>query len=109
MDENTEGKRRTFTEEIEIAGSQLIERIKELVAAGNIRRLRVKTAEGTDPFLEIPLTGGVIGGGILILAAPWLAALGALAAIVAKVKIEIVREIDGDAEPVNPEAPPPAA
>ena len=47
-----------------------------------------------SPFLELPLTGGVVGGGVLLLAAPWLAALGALAAIVAKVKIEIVREYE---------------
>lgn len=86
--------RRTFTEEIELAGSQLVERIKALVAEGNVRTIRVKTQEADDPFLELPMTGGVVGGGVLLLAAPWLAALGALAAIVARVKIEVVREID---------------
>jgi len=94
------GKRRTFTEEIELAGSQLVERIKELVAEGNIRTIRVRTPGSEEPFLELPLTGGVVGGGVLLLAAPWLAALGALAAIVAKVKIEVVREFE-DAEIVD--------
>jgi hypothetical protein len=93
MTENT-GKRRTFTEEIELAGTNLVERIKELVAEGNIRTIRVKTPGKEEPFLELPLTGGVVGGGVLLLAAPWLAALGALAAIVAKVKVEIVRDYE---------------
>ncbi len=93
MDDD-QGKRRTFTEEIELAGTQLIERIKELVAEGNIRTIRLKTADGRQPFLELPMTGGVVGGGVLLLAAPWLAAIGALAAVVAKVKVEIVREVD---------------
>ncbi len=97
----SEGPRRTFTEEIELAGSQLVQRIKELVAEGNVRTVRVKTAGSDQPFLELPLTGGVVGGGILLLAAPWLAALGALAAIVAKVKIEIVREVEGEATEVD--------
>ena len=93
MDEDV-GRRRTFTEEIELAGSQLVERIKELVSEGNIRTIRVRTTGSEEPFLELPLTGGVVGGSVLLLAAPWLAALGALAAIVAKVKIEIVREYE---------------
>ncbi|MCW5719307.1 MAG: DUF4342 domain-containing protein [Bauldia sp.] len=101
--ENHEGPRRTWTEEIELAGTQLFERIKELVAEGNVRRVRVKTADGTQPFLKLPVTGGVVGGGLLILAAPWLAALGALAAIVAKVKVEIVREEAADDETVRGE------
>jgi len=96
--------RRTFTEEIELAGSQLVERIKELVAEGNIRTIRVKTPDAEDPFIELPLTGGVVGGGVLLLAAPWLAAIGALAAIVARVKIEVVRDLDPE-EIENQNAP----
>jgi hypothetical protein len=102
MDQN-EGKKRTFTEEIELAGTQLVERIKELVAEGNVRTLRVKTPGREQPFLEVPLTAGAVGGGVLLLAAPWLAAIGALAAIVAKVKIEIVRDVDDKVEIIPPD------
>ncbi len=102
MDQN-EGRKRTFTEEIELAGTELVKRIKELVAEGNVRTLRVKTPGREQPFLELPLTGGVVGGGVLLLAAPWLAALGALAAIVAKVKIEIVRDVDDKIEIIPPD------
>jgi hypothetical protein len=101
---DNEGRTRTFTEEMELAGTQLIERIKELVAEGNIRTIRLKTADGDEPFLELPMTGGVVGGGVLLLAAPWLAAIGALAAIVAKVKVEVVREVDEDETGEGPES-----
>ena len=94
MNDHGEGHRRTFTEEIEIAGGQLLDHVKKLLAEGNVRQLRIKAAGG-EVLLEAPLTVGVIGGGAVALAAPWLAILGALAALVARVKIEIVR--DGDA------------
>jgi len=94
MSDRNEGRRRTFTEEIEIAGSQLVEQVKKLLAEGRVRQLRVKAAGG-EVLVEAPLTVGVIGGGAVALAAPWLAILGALAALVARVRIEIVR--DGEA------------
>ncbi len=99
--------RRTFTEEIELASSQLVDRIKLLVAEGNVRTIRVRTGGSDQPFLELPLTGGVVGGGVLLIAAPWLAALGALAAIVAKVKVEVVRDASEgqDDRPTDPDSP----
>jgi len=81
---------RTWIEEIELAGGQLVERVKELVAEGNVRRLTIRNADG-GILLEIPLTAGVVVGGALTLFYPLLAALGALAALVAKFKVEIVR------------------
>ena len=101
MDEERR-ERGTITEEIELAGAQLVERIKEMVAEGNVRTVRVRTPDAAEPFLELPLTGGVVGGGVLLLAAPWLAALGALAAVVAKVKIEIVRDAEEGEEADEP-------
>jgi hypothetical protein len=85
-------RRRTITEEIEIAGTQLVEHVKSLLAEGRVRQVRVKAADG-DVYMEMPLTIGVIAGGAVVLAAPWLAILGALAALVTRVKIEIVREV----------------
>lgn len=91
--EKHDEKTKTFTEEIEIAGNQVVEQVKELVKEGNVRQLRIKSAEGDDVYLEMPLTIGVVAGGAIALAAPWLAMLGAFAALVARVKIEIVREV----------------
>lgn len=86
-------KDRSFSEEIEIAGHQLIERIRELVAEGNVRLVRIRTESG-QVFLEIPLTAGAIAGGVVVLAAPWLAAIGAIAGLATRVSIEIVRTGD---------------
>lgn len=93
MEDHKDKGERSFTEEIEIAGHQLIERIRELIAEGNVRTLRIK-AESGDVFLEIPLTAGAIAGGVVVLAAPWLAAIGAIAALATRVKIEVVRNDD---------------
>ena len=84
--------RRTFNEELEVAGSQLVERVKELIVEGNIRRLIIRNQEGRT-LLEIPLTmGAVAGGAILLVFGPVLAALAVIGALVARLKIEIVRE-----------------
>ncbi|MCC2688227.1 MAG: hypothetical protein K0S21_1030 [Rhizobiaceae bacterium] len=96
MDEKQGG--RTIKEEIEVAGSELVERVKELVADGKVRRLRIKEADG-DMVLEMPLNIGVLAGGAVALAAPWLAVLGVLAALVARVRVEIIREADEGDEP----------
>ncbi|MEP0763342.1 MAG: DUF4342 domain-containing protein [Chloroflexota bacterium] len=91
----SEKNKRTVMEEIEVEGQQLVERIKELLREGNVRRLRVKDAKGKY-LLEVPLTFGVVAGGVFMLAAPTLTALGALAGLLANVRIEIVREVDED-------------
>jgi hypothetical protein len=89
----------TFTEQIEIAASELVDRTKELVEEGNVRRLIIRTPND-EVLLEVPLTAGVAVGGVVTLVAPVLAALGALAALLTHVKVEVVRtKIDeGDEE-----------
>jgi hypothetical protein len=84
-------KERSWTEEIEVAGSELVDRVKKLVAEGQVRRIRITEPDG-DLVVEIPLTIGAVAGGAVVLAAPLLAAIGALAAFVTKVKVEVVRE-----------------
>ena len=91
MEEQKQGPKRTFTEEIEIAGNQLVDEIKKLIAEGNVRQIRIKAADG-DTYLETPLTIGAIAGGVVALAAPWLAILGVIAALVTRVQVEVVRE-----------------
>jgi len=89
MTEKQEDK--NWIEEIEVAGAELVEKIKELAAEGQVRRLRILEPDG-DIAVDIPLTVGAIAGGALVLAAPILAVVGAIAAFATKVKIEIVRE-----------------
>ena len=56
----------SWTEEIEIAGSQLVERVKELIAEGNVRRLILRTQDD-KLIMEIPLTAGAVFGGVVTL------------------------------------------
>jgi phage terminase large subunit-like protein len=89
-------RQRTITEEIDLAGNQLVDEIKRLVAEGNVRQIRIKDADG-DVYLETPLTFGAIAGGAVVLAAPWLAILGVIAALVTRIRVEIVRDAkDGE-------------
>jgi hypothetical protein len=87
--ESTE--KRTWTEEIEVAANELVDQVKELVAEGNVRRLIIRDVDG-KLLIEIPVTAGAVAGGALVLFAPLLAALGAMAALLARVTIEVVRE-----------------
>ena len=90
MNDSPENKDTDWKEEIFIAGNELVDRIKELVAEGNVRRLIIRKPDG-ESLLEIPLTAGVAVGGAVTIIAPVLAALGALAALVKDFKLEVVR------------------
>jgi hypothetical protein len=88
---------RTWTEEIELAGSQLVEQVKEWIAEGNVRRLILRTPDNSL-VLEIPLMAGAVIGGVLTVFAPLLVVLGAVASVFAHVKVEIVR-VENTEEP----------
>ena len=97
MAEKPEDTNKTRTEDILVSGSELVERIKSIVQEGNVRRLIIRKPDG-EALLEVPLTVGVVAGGGLVLVAPVIAALGALAALLAEVKVQIVR-VDDDRHP----------
>lgn len=106
-EDNNQSQWKSFSDQIEIAGHKLIEAVTGLVNEGNVRTLRIRTEAG-PVFMEIPLTAGAITGGVVVLTAPWLAAIGAIAGLAAKVHIEIVREGDlavGTSETPAPDAP----
>ena len=93
-------QKRSWTEEIEVAGEQLVEQVKQLLHEGNVRHIRIKH-DGRE-VLEIPVTLAVAGG----LLAPVVAALGAFAAAVTHCTVEVVRE---EPEPgASPPATPPS-
>jgi hypothetical protein len=81
-------EKKVRTEEFLISGDKVLAKIKELVHEGNIRRITLKNEEG-DTLVEFPLTLGVVGA-LLI---PVWAAIGAIAALVAKLKI-VVEKIE---------------
>ena len=94
MSKEPEKRGKTWSEEIVVAGNELVDRIKLLLQQGNVRRLIIKKPDGTA-LMEVPLTAGAMVGGALVIVAPVLAALGALAALLAEVKVEVVRS-DGE-------------
>ena len=79
-----------FKEEFKVKSEEIIEKVKQLIHEGNVRRLIIKDEDG-KVYLEIPVTIGVIG----VAFAPVLAAVGAVAAMVANLKIEVVRDEEG--------------
>jgi hypothetical protein len=77
----------TTKEKFTVSGSQLVEKIKQLIHEGNIRRVRIMHQGKT--VLEIPLSIGAPAAALGIMMAPVLAAVGAFAALVTECTIEV--------------------
>jgi Domain of unknown function (DUF4342) len=84
------------TEEHTVPGAALVEKVKELVHQGNVRRVIVKNDQG-HTVVELPLTAGVVGA----LVAPAWVALAAIAALAGRYTLVV--------EMRTPPAGPPAA
>ena len=81
-------------ERFTVSGSNLVEKVKELVHQGNIRRVRL--IHDGKPLVDIPLSVGAPAAVVVVLAAPLLAALVAIAALVKECTVEIERVEDTD-------------
>ena len=79
-------------EEFKISGNELVEKVKEFIHEGNIRRIIIKTQEG-NTLVEIPLTIGVVGGVVSAALFPVVAALGAIGALVAHLTLVIEKKV----------------
>jgi hypothetical protein len=88
-------------EEFKVRGKELVDKVGELIREGNVRRIIVKDEKG-NTFVEIPLTVATVGA----IAAPVLAGLGAIAALIAHFTI-VVEKVQprGDAG-AGPSEPP---
>lgn len=93
---NNQNMGEDFVKSFKVNGEDLLKEVKKLVHEGNVRKIVLKDEKGEKTFLEIPLTVGVIGTILL----PVLAAVGALAAMVGLVTVELTH-----ASPVNFKAP----
>ena|SRR5258708_5233601 len=76
----------TFFEEMKGKGRDLVDKVKSIVHEGNARRIILKDEKG-QTFLEIPLSIAAVG----VIAAPLLAGLGAIAALVANFTLVVER------------------
>lgn len=74
------------TEEHKVSGRNLLDRVKQIIHEGNVRRITIKNTEGKS-VLVIPLTIGVVGAVLL----PVFAAVGAVAALAADYTLVVER------------------
>ncbi len=75
----------SWWEKIEARGNELLEQLKRILHEGNVRRVVIKQRDRT--VAEFPLTVGIVG----TVAAPILAAVGALVALLADCSLEVER------------------
>lgn len=91
---------RTWWESMKVEGGEMLEKVRGLVREGNVRRIVIRQADNDRPVAEFPLTVGVVGA----VAAPVLAAVGALAALLTKCTIEVERvETTGSSSDQKPD------
>src|SRR5438552_13921136 len=86
---STRAKSNTWTEEISVAGNQLVDKFKELVSEGTVRRVVIK--HQGNILLEVPLAAAIVGGALAVWAAPLLAAVTAIAGAASHVTVEVER------------------
>lgn len=97
MEEHVEGKagkQHVILQEVKVRGDQLVARVREIIEEGNARRLLIKKDGRT--VIEFPLSVGVGGATAALVFAPTLAAIGAFAALVTDVTVEIERAHEDD-------------
>ena len=82
---------RVKTSEYRVRGENLVGKIKEILHEGNVRRIIIKNEEGKT-LVEVPLTIGVVGA---VLAPVW-AAIGAIAALAADLRIVVEKKAPDD-------------
>ena len=78
---------KTFKESFTVNGEQLLKKIKDLIAEGNVRKITIHDKTGKE-LMSFPLTIGVVGAVLL----PVLAAVGAVAALIGECTISVERE-----------------
>ncbi|MBP7693741.1 MAG: DUF4342 domain-containing protein [Anaerolineales bacterium] len=91
---------RIRTEEFQVNGEAVLAKIREVLHAGNVRRITIKDDSGRS-LIEIPLTLGVVGAVLL----PVWAAIGAIAALAANLRIVVERVDQEPDEPAGEDAP----
>ena len=74
-------------ESFKINGENLLKKVKEIIAEGNIRKISIHDKDGKE-IMNFPLTVGVVGA----LVAPVLAAIGAVAALIGECTITVEKE-----------------
>jgi len=86
----------TIWETIESTGGAVVEKVKDLIAEGNVRRVRIRQHDRT--VAEFPLSLGVAG----LVLAPVFAAIATITALVTDCSIDVEREVPAPDTKVEP-------
>jgi len=78
---------KTTSEKFTVSGDKLVEKVKQLIQEGNVRRVRLIHKDRT--IFDIPLSIGAPAAAAIVIAAPVLAAIGAFAALVTECTLEV--------------------
>ena len=78
--------KKSTQQKFKVSGEHLLKKVKQLIKAGNARLIIIKNEKGVT-LVELPVTIGAIG----VLLAPALAAIGAIAALVTKCTVVVVK------------------
>ena len=91
-------------EEFKVHSRELVDKVKDLIHEGSVRRIIIKDQKG-HTFIEIPLTIAAIG----VVAAPVVAAVGAVAALVSNFTVVVERTADSASDPAGQAGSPPVS
>ena len=91
-------------EEFKVHSRELVDKVKDLIHEGSVRRIIIKDQKG-HTFIEIPLTIAAIG----VVAAPVVAAVGAVAALVSNFTVVVERTGDSGSDSAGQAGSPPVS
>ena len=78
---------KTYWESVKVEGGAILDKVKDIIHEGNVRRVRVR--QGDRTIAEFPLSAGIVGA----VMAPSLAAIGAIVALAKDCTIDVEREV----------------
>ena len=91
-----------FKETFQINGENLLQKIKEIIAEGNVSKISISDKHGKE-IMSFPVTIGAIG----LILAPVFAAIGAVAALLTECTITVERNSDKEEEQKDENTPDP--
>lgn len=96
----------TVCEEIKVLGSELVDKVKELIHEGNVSRIIIKNEAG-QTIVEMPVTIAALGA----VFAPLVAVASAIATLVTKCTVVVEKRVPVETPPPQDQPhtePPPA-
>ena len=88
--EETAAEEPTAEEDIKNFADDIGNRLKEMVKEGNVTRIRIR--KGDTIILNLPMTVGLIGTALGLVAAPWAVILGTISTIGFKCTVEVEKK-----------------